>query len=107
MRNADMAEPVKLRVRVRIAGSRFAPRTLAPTTGRTHDLVFRREETAPCSERVVFPSVGRSVTLPPFEDVGVELPALPPGVHAITCQRGVLYVWTCVPLMTTSAARRP
>lgn len=44
-----------------------------------------------CSARVVFPSLGRTVDLPPFEDDAVELPALSPGRHPITCPRGVLY----------------
>ena len=59
-------------------------------------LIFCREETAPCSEHVVFPAFGISATLPPFQDVVVDLPASEPGVHEFTCQmqmlRGTLVV---------------
>ena len=53
-------------------------------------LIFRREETAPCSECVVFPDYGISVMLPPFEDVAVDLPASEPGEHEFTCQMQML-----------------
>ena len=74
-----------------VVNGRFAPHTVVLAPARRHRLVFRREETDACSERVVFPSLGRSVDLPPFEEVAVELPELTPGSHPITCQRGVLY----------------
>ena len=69
----------------------FAPHTVVLATGRAHRLVFRREDSTACSEHLVFPGLGRSVPLPPFEDVDVELPALAPGSYAMTCQTGVLF----------------
>ncbi len=57
---------------------------------------FLREETATCSERVVFPSFGKSAMLPHGHLVAVDLPAATPGVHEFTCAlnvlRGVLVV---------------
>jgi plastocyanin domain-containing protein len=75
--------------RVLVKGS-FRPRSVAVRAGDPVNLVFRREETAPCSELVVFPGLAVSVMLPAFEDVTVELPMLAPGVHVFTCGRGVL-----------------
>ena len=68
----------------------FEPDTVFARAGRPLQIVFRREETASCSERVVFPALGRSAMLPPFQDVTLEL--LPPeaGEYEFTCQLGLL-----------------
>jgi plastocyanin domain-containing protein len=59
-------------------------------------LIFRREEIAGDSERVVFPDLGLSAELPSFTDVAVELPASDPGEHEFVCPtralRGALVV---------------
>jgi Cu+-exporting ATPase len=54
-------------------------------------LVFHREETAPCSERVVFPDLGISATLPAYRDTAVELPAGKAGTHSFTCEMEMLH----------------
>jgi Cu+-exporting ATPase len=59
-------------------------------------LVFRREEVASCSERVVFPDLGISAALPAFRDTAVELPASEPGTHAFTCEMQMLHGWVIV-----------
>lgn len=74
-----------------VVKGRFTPSTVVLTPGHRHRLVFRRDETSGCSEHVVFPTLGRSVLLPPFEEVVLELPDLRPGTYPISCQRGVLY----------------
>ena len=74
---------------VRIEGA-FFPDLIEARTGERLRLVFRREEISPCSERIVFSSLGKSVMLPPFEDVSVYLGPLPPGEHPFTCELGVL-----------------
>lgn len=68
----------------------YEPRELRVRAGQPVRLIFRREETAACSERVVFPGLGISVELPPFQEVAVDLPASAPGVHHFRCQMGVL-----------------
>jgi plastocyanin domain-containing protein len=69
----------------------YQPTEVHVRAGAPTRLIFRREETAPCSERVVFPDFGISVTLPPFEDVAVDLPAVEPGEHEFMCQMKMLH----------------
>ena len=88
-RGAAMPAPGQVR-RVRIDGD-YQPAELHVRAGEPARLIFRREETAPCSERVVFPDYGISVMLPPFEDVAVDLPASDPGEHEFTCQMAMLH----------------
>jgi plastocyanin domain-containing protein len=76
-------------VRVRVKGG-FEPDTIFARANTPLRIVFRREETAACSERVVFPELGRSATLPPFEDVSLELHPERAGEYEFTCQLGVL-----------------
>ena len=76
--------------RVRVCGG-YEPDTIYGRAGEPVRIVFRREETAPCSERVVFPAFGKSAMLPPYQDVLVELMPHEPGEYAFTCQLGVLH----------------
>ena len=85
----DEDGPRQLR-RIRINGS-YQPAEVHVRPGRPTRLLFRREETAPCSERVVFPDYGLSVMLPPFEEVAVDLPASEPGAHEFTCEMEMLH----------------
>lgn len=86
--------PVQVR-RVRIQGG-YWPAELHVEAGRPTRLVFRREDTSACSEYAVFPDLGISVMLPPFEDVSVDLPPIARGEHPLTCKtdafRGMLVV---------------
>jgi plastocyanin domain-containing protein len=77
------------KTRVRVRGG-YEPETVYVRAGEPVAIVFRREETAPCSERVIFPVLGKSAMLPAFEDVTVELTPLGPGEYEFTCQLGVL-----------------
>lgn len=52
---------------VKVKGA-FFPDVIEARPGERLRLVFRREETAPSSERVLIASLGKSVMLPPFED---------------------------------------
>ena len=76
-------------VQVRVQGG-FEPDTIVARAGEPLRLVFRREETASCSERVVFPAFGRSAMLPPFQDVALELLPEQEGEYEFTCQLGLL-----------------
>lgn len=81
--------PRQRAVRIRVKGG-FEPDTVLARVNEPLRLVFRREETASCSERVVFPELGRSATLPPFQDVSLELQPEHVGRYEFTCQLGVL-----------------
>ena len=69
----------------------YTPDTIVVQRGKPVRLVFRREESSPCSETVVFDAFEKSARLPEGEQVAVELP--PPdeaGEYAFTCQMGML-----------------
>jgi hypothetical protein len=68
----------------------YEPAVLRARVGEPVRIVFSREETAACSERVVFPAFGRSAMLPPFEDVSLELVPERAGEYEFTCQLGML-----------------
>lgn len=81
--------PVQVR-RVTIHGG-YRPAELHVESGRPTRLVFRREETTACSEYAVFPDLGLSVMLPPFEDVPVDLPPVGPGRHRFACKQDLFH----------------
>ena len=75
--------------RIRIKGG-YEPDTIFARAGRPLRLTFYREETASCSERVVFPAFGRSAMLPPFQEVTLELLPEEAGEYEFTCGMGML-----------------
>lgn len=77
-------------VRVLVRGG-YQPATIFARAGRPLRIVFRREENAFCSERVIFPAFGKSAMLPPHEDITVELLPERPGEYEFTCQLGMLH----------------
>ena len=81
-------QPAQVR-RVRIHGA-YLPAQIHVEAGKPTRLIFRREETSPTSERVVFPDLGISVMLPAFKDVTVDLPAIEPGEHPFTSEMELL-----------------
>lgn len=76
-------------VRVRVLGG-YVPDVIVTEAGVPLRITFRREETASCSERVVFPAFGKVATLPAYEDVAVDLLPQRPGNYEFTCGMGVL-----------------
>ena len=81
-------EPATREIRVRVRG-RFEPEVIRASAGQPLRLVFRREETAASSERVVLPAFGRSATLPPFEDVALEILPEEAGQFELVCELGL------------------
>ena len=75
---------------IRVRGG-YEPDTIYARVGEPLRLTFRREETAACSERVVFPALGKSAMLPAYQDVTIELTPEHAGVHEFTCQMGMLH----------------
>ena len=76
-------------VRVRVKGG-YQPATIYGRVGEPLRIVFSREESASCSEHVVFPAFGKSAMLPPFEDVTLEFVPEHAGEYEFTCQLGML-----------------
>lgn len=68
----------------------YTPDTIRVTAGRPVRFLFRREETAVCSERVVLPDFGKSALLPTGTVVPVEFMPGEPGDHEFTCGMGML-----------------
>ena len=73
-------------VRVR---SQYEPATILAAAGEPILLRFRRETFAASSGRVIFPALGRSIELPLFGEVTLEL-LLEPGRYEFTCEQGLL-----------------
>jgi plastocyanin domain-containing protein len=67
----------------------YTPDTIIVRSGRPVRLNFRREETASCSDRVVFADFQKSADLPTGETVAVELLPKQPGEHAFACPMGM------------------
>lgn len=68
----------------------YTPDTIRVVAGRPVRLLFRREETAACSEQVVLPDFDRSATLPAGRVVPVEFVPTEPGEHGFSCAMGML-----------------
>ena len=68
----------------------YTPDTIRVVAGRPVRLLFRREETAACSEQVVLPAFGKSAALATGQVVPVEFMPAVPGRHEFTCQMGML-----------------
>lgn len=76
-------------VRIRVKGG-YDPNVIAVDAGRPVRLHFNRQETAACSDRVVFPDFEISRDLPAGELVTIELTPEEPGEYEFTCQMGML-----------------
>lgn len=68
----------------------YDPDTIRVEAGRPVRLLFRRVETAACSEMVVFPDFDRSAHLPTGETVAIDLLPDKAGTYEFTCQMGML-----------------
>ena len=69
----------------------YTPGVIVVDSGAPVRLQFRREETAACSERVLFPDFGKAADLPEGEVVVVELPAVEAGEYGFECGMGMLH----------------
>lgn len=67
----------------------YTPDVIVVEHGRPVRLRFRREETASCSEMVLFPDFGKSARLPTGETVAIELLPERPGEYDFACQMGM------------------
>jgi plastocyanin domain-containing protein len=70
--------------------SDFVPDIIVARVGEPLRIVFRRRSGASSAEQVVFPTLGRSATLPLAEDVPFDIVPHEPGEYEFTCQDGIL-----------------
>ena len=68
----------------------YSPDTIRVTAGRPVRLVFNRQESDPCSERVVFDAFGVSAELPQGSNVPVVFTPTETGSYEFACQMGML-----------------
>lgn len=68
----------------------YDPDVIVVESGRPVKLHFNRQETAACSEMVVFPDFGISRELPAGEIVTIEIEPEEPGEYDFMCQMGML-----------------
>jgi len=68
----------------------YNPDVIVVQHGKPVRLSFLRQETAACSEEVVFPDFGRRAQLPEGELVPVEFVAETPGEYEFSCGMGML-----------------
>jgi plastocyanin domain-containing protein len=69
----------------------YTPDVVVVEHGKPVRLTFRREETAACSEKVLFPDFHKSAELPEGELVPVEFTPEEPGEYEFTCGMGMLH----------------
>lgn len=68
----------------------YSPDVLEFEQGKPIKLNFVREETAACSEEVIFSDFNKKATLTPFKTVPVELNIDKPGEYGFQCGMGML-----------------
>ena len=76
-------------VRVTVKGG-YTPDTIVVQAGQPVRLQFYRDETADCSERVVFDAFGINQTLPAFTTTTVEFTPKTPGEFPFRCGMNML-----------------
>ncbi len=69
----------------------YAPDVLVVKAGQPVRLNFNRQETASCSEMVLFPDFNKSAKLPTGETVSLEFTPEKPGEYDFQCQMGMLH----------------
>lgn len=68
----------------------YSPDIIVVKAGQPVRLQFTRQESAVCSEQVLFPDFSKSATLPEGEEVTVEFTPNAAGEYDFQCQMGML-----------------
>ena len=76
-------------IRVLVKGG-YTPDTILVQAGKPVRLQFYRDETADCSERVVFEAFGINQALPAFQTTTVEFTPTTPGEYPFRCGMNML-----------------
>lgn len=69
----------------------YQPETIIAERDKPVRLLFRRDESSPCSEEVIFERLGVRAKLPEGKVVALELAGREPGVYTFTCGHGMLH----------------
>jgi YHS domain-containing protein len=89
------AGPERQEITVRVKGG-YIPEVVRARPGLPVRIHFKREETSPCSEEVVFPTLGVRRHLPAFETTAIDLPASSEGTYAFACGMDMMHGWLVV-----------
>jgi plastocyanin domain-containing protein len=68
----------------------YSPDTIRVSAGQPVRLVFNRQESEPCSERVILDAFGVSADLPQGSNVSVAFTPTEAGSYEFACQMGML-----------------
>ena len=68
----------------------YSPDVIVVEKGKPVRLNFHREETASCSEQVLFPDFKKQATLTPFQTVSLEFTPDKAGEYGFQCGMGML-----------------
>jgi len=68
----------------------YSPDVIVVEAGKPVRLNFRREETAACSEQVLFPDFNQQATLTPHKTIPIEFTPEKPGEYGFQCGMGML-----------------
>jgi plastocyanin domain-containing protein len=68
----------------------YTPDVIVVQKGRPVRLTFTRQESAACSEKVLFPDFDQNALLPEGEQVTLEFTPETPGEYGFQCQMGML-----------------
>jgi len=68
----------------------YTPDLIVVQAGKPLRINFQRQETAVCSEQVLFPDFNKQATLTPFKTVPVEFTPDKPGTYGFQCGMGML-----------------
>ena len=68
----------------------YTPDVIVVKAGKPVRLHFTRQESAACSEKVLFPDFNQSALLPEGQEVNIEFTPNNPGEYGFQCQMGML-----------------
>lgn len=86
---AAVSESGAQEVAVTVKGG-YSPNVIVVQRGRPVRLTFTRQESAVCSEQVLFPDFNKNAALPEGEQVALEFTPEKPGEYGFQCQMGML-----------------
>ena len=82
--------PERQEILVRVKGG-YIPEVIRARPDVPLRIQFKREETSPCSDEVVFPGLGVRRHLPAFETTAVDLPGTKAGSYPFACGMDMLH----------------